>query len=183
MRASVAASSTLAAVERLIGIRERLRHPVVHAEVEVAHHEDHDLETLGQIERLHRHRVALFDRGRDQHDLLGVAVRQHSGREQVPLRRARRQPGGRPHALDVEHDAGNFGVVREAGELAHQRDAGARRRRHGPRARPAGADHHPNRRNLVFRLDDGVGRLARLRDPCGTSSDSRSAFRAAKTTA
>ena len=57
---------------------------------------------------------------------------------------------------------GHLGVVRQAGELAHQRDAGAGGRRHRPRARPAGADHHADRRDLVLGLDDREGRLAGL---------------------
>ena len=38
--------------------------------------------------------------------------------QDVALRRARRQAGGRPDALDVEDDRGNLGVVAETGELA-----------------------------------------------------------------
>ena len=79
----------------------------------------------------------------------------------VPLRGARRQPGGRPDALDVEDHARHFGVVGQAGELAHQRDARARGRGHRARAGPAGAEHHADRGDLVLGLDDRVGRLAR----------------------
>ena len=94
-----------------------------------------------------------------QHDVLRVAVREERGREQVALRRARRQAGRRADALDVEDHRRRFRVVREARELAHQRDAGAGRRRHRPRARPARADHHAERRDFVFRLDDRERRL------------------------
>ena len=52
----------LAAVERLVGEGERIGHPVVHPEVQVRHQEDRRLEPLGQVEGVHRHRVALLDR-------------------------------------------------------------------------------------------------------------------------
>ncbi len=59
---------------------------------------------------------------------------------------------------------GNLGVVAEAGELRHQRNAGARSRCHGARARPACAKHHADGGQFVFRLHDGEGRLAFRRD-------------------
>ena len=76
-----------------------------------------------------------------------------------------RQPGGRPDALHVENHRGNFRVISEAGELRHQRDARSRGGRHRPRARPACANHHAERGNLVLGLDDGKRRLAILVDP------------------
>ena len=42
----------LAALDRLGRILERIGHPVVHAEVEIAQDEDRRLELLGEIERL-----------------------------------------------------------------------------------------------------------------------------------
>jgi len=69
----------LAAIERLGRIVERLRHPGIHAQVKIGHHEDRRLESLGDFERVHRHRVALVDRGRQQHRVLGIAVRQYRG--------------------------------------------------------------------------------------------------------
>ena len=102
----------LAAIDRLVRIRERLRHPGVHAEVEIAHHEDDRLQPLGQVERVHRHLVALFDRRRQQQHVPRVAVRVERREEDVALRRARRQTRGRPDALDVEHDRRHLGVVR-----------------------------------------------------------------------
>ena len=52
-------------------------------------------------------------------------------------------------------DGGNLGVIGEAEEFLHQRDAGAGRRGEGARAVPAGADHHADGGDLVFRLHDG----------------------------
>ena len=128
------------------------------------------LEALGEVEGVHRHRVALLDRCRDQHDLLGVAVRQQRRAEDVALRGARRQAGRRPDALDVENHARDFRVVGEAGELAHQRDAGPGGRRHRARARPAGADDHADARRS--RPRPGRSRRSPCRRPCrcGTSS-------------
>ena len=64
----------LAPVDRLVRILEAVRHPVVHAEIEIHHHEHRRLEELGEIERLLRHRVALLHRVRNDHDVLGIAV-------------------------------------------------------------------------------------------------------------
>ena len=45
----------LAAILRLIGILERLRHPVVHAKIEVRHDEHRRLQLLGEIESVASH--------------------------------------------------------------------------------------------------------------------------------
>ena len=66
----------LAAIHRLLGILERLRHPVVHAEIEIGHDEHRRLQLLGEIERLARHAEALGHAARKQHGMLGVAVRE-----------------------------------------------------------------------------------------------------------
>ena len=94
--------------------------------------------------------------------MLGVAVREKRGAQQIALRRACRQSCRRTDALHVEDDRRRLGVIGEPGELRHQRDAGTCRRRHRARARPARANHHAERRNLVFGLDDRERRLARL---------------------
>ena len=80
--------------------------------------------------------------------------------EQIALRGAGRQAGRRPDALDVEDHRRHFGVVGQAGELGHQRDARTGGRGHRPGTGPARADHHAERGDLVLGLDDGEGRLA-----------------------
>ena len=69
----------LAARNRFVGVFERVGHPVVHPEIEIAHQEDRSLKLLGEIECLHRHGVALLDRGGQQQDVHGVAMRQVDG--------------------------------------------------------------------------------------------------------
>ena len=150
----------LAPVDRLLGIRERVGHPVVHAEVEVRHDEHGRLESLRQVESLDRELVALLHRARDEQDVLRVAVGEEVRREDVALHRPRRQAGRGAHALDVHDDGRDLGVVAETDELRHERDAGARSRRHRARARPARAEHHADRGELVLRLHDGAGGLA-----------------------
>ena len=152
----------LAAVERRLGIRERLGHPVVHAEVEIGHHEDRRLEALGEVEGLDGHRVALGDRRRQQQDVLGVAVRQARGKGDVALRGARRQARRGADTLDVEDHRRQLGVVGQPRELRHQRDAGARGRRHRAGAGPRRADDHAERGDLVLGLHDRERRLAGL---------------------
>ena len=114
----------LAAIERPSGYSNVLDIQVFIARSRSLITNTSDWKPLGEIERVHRHRVALFDGRRDQHDLLGVAVRQQRRAQDVALRGAGRQTRRRSHALDVEDHAGNLRVVGQPGELAHQRDAG-----------------------------------------------------------
>ena len=69
---------------------------------------------------------------------------------------ARWHAGGRSRALNIEEDAGNLSVVRQADELAHERDARPCGRREGARPGPAGADRYAGRRELILRLQDAV---------------------------
>ena len=115
---------------------EARAHPVVHPDVEIGHDEHRRLESLREIERFDGEREALARIRREERDVLRVAVRQIRDRQQIALLRARRHAGGRAGALNVEEDAGNLGVVRESDELAHQRDARARRRRERRARRP-----------------------------------------------
>src|SRR5262249_52268271 len=78
----------LAALNRLSWILERVRHPVVHAEVQVAHHKDWRLQLVGEIERLVRHGEALRRRTRNQHGMNRVAVRQLGHELDIALRGA-----------------------------------------------------------------------------------------------
>ena len=63
--------------------------PVVHADVEVGEHEDRRLEPLGQVEALHGELEALVRVGREEHDVLGVAVRGVGAHQDVALLGAR----------------------------------------------------------------------------------------------
>ena len=87
--------------------------------------------------------------------MLGVAVRRVRREQQVALLGLGRHAGRRAAALDVEQHGRDLGEVREADELLHQRDAGARGGRERARAVPAGADDHPDRRELILGLDEG----------------------------
>ena len=102
---SVALSSTLPRSSGRSGYSNVVDIASVHAEIEIAHHEDEGLQPLGEIERIHRHRVALFNRRRDEHHVLRVTVRQRGNGEEIALRRSCRQPRRWPHPLNVEDDA------------------------------------------------------------------------------
>ena len=115
---------------------------------------------LGEIEGLDGHGEAFLGRAREEHGVLGVAVREDGGGQDVALLRARGQAGGGADALHVEDHRGDFGVVAQADEFRHQRDAGTGGGGHGARARPAGAERHADGSQFVFGLHDGVGGLA-----------------------
>ena len=87
---NVRPAQDFSAINRFVGIRERIRHPVVHPEIKVRHDEHRRLEMLGQIKSLLRHCEALADRARKQHEMLGVAVTEKRRREHVALRSASR---------------------------------------------------------------------------------------------
>ena len=101
----------LAAHDGFCRIGERVRHPIVHAQVEIAHDEDGCLKFLGQVKGLDGHGVALFDRMGEQQNVLGVAVREDRGGEDIGLGSSCGQAGRRAHALDVENHAGHFSIV------------------------------------------------------------------------
>src|SRR5450759_315097 len=143
------------AIDRLVRIRERVRHPVVHPQVEVRHHKHRRLEPLGEIKSILCHGETLADRVRKQHDVLGVAVTEKGRREQVALRSSCGQAGRGPDALNIPDHRGNFHVIRQPRELRHQRDARTRGSSHRARTRPSRPDHHAHRRQFVFGLDDG----------------------------
>ena len=100
--------------------------PVVHADVEVAQHEDRRLEAFGEVEGIDRELERFARIGRKQADVARVAVRGIGAEHQVALLRARRHAGRWAGALHIEERRRDFGVVGEADELAHQRDARAR---------------------------------------------------------
>ena len=129
-------------------------HPVVHADVEVRHHEHRGLQALGEIERLHRHVEALLRIRRIQADVPRVAVRGVGARHEVALLRAGRHAGGGPDALDIEDHRRHLGVVRQPEEFVHERDARTGSCSEGARAVPHRADHHADGRQLILRLDE-----------------------------
>ena len=87
----------------------------------------------------------------------------YAAAKQIGLLRARRHSRRRADALHVEQHGGQLREVREAQELAHQRQAGAARRRERARAVPRGAEHDADRGELVLGLHDAVAPLAGLR--------------------
>ena len=104
--------------------------------------------------------------------MLRVAVGEEVGREDVALHRARGQARRGPDALDVHDDRRDLGVVPEADEFRHERDAGPDVVVIAARPGPARPDHHAERRELVLGLDDRAGGLPGLgihAEPAGSS--------------
>ena len=155
----------LAALDRRLGVRERIGEPEVHPEVKIAGDEDRGLKLLREVERLHGHRVAFADRAGNQDDVAAVAVTEQVELDNVSLAGASGQARARPHPLDVDDRDGDLGEIGEADELGHQRNARPGRRRERPCPGPARADRHADGRQLVLRLDHGEGSLAVGTDP------------------
>ena len=82
---------------------------------------------------------------------------------QVALLGAGRHAGRGPHALDVEHHRGHFGVIGQSQEFLHQRQPGAGSRGERARAVPGRADHHADRGQFVLGLDHDVVLAAAVR--------------------
>jgi hypothetical protein len=92
--------------------------------------------------------------------VLGVAVREQRGGEEIALHGAGGKSGGGSHALYVVDDGGNFGVITEADEFGHEREAGTGGGGHGTGAGPSSAEGHADGSQFVFGLHYGEGGAA-----------------------
>ena len=83
-----------------------IAHPVVHADVQVQHHDHRGLQSVRQVECLDGQLEALVGIGREQQHMTCVAVGRVGGRQDIGLLGARRHAGGRADALHVEQHGG-----------------------------------------------------------------------------
>ena len=120
------------------------------------------LELLGQVEGVDGDPEAVHQAGRRQHGALDFAVRAVHRQVQIALLVARRHARRRTRALRVDDHAGDLGHTRQAEHLGHQAEARAGRGRHRLLAGVRRAEHHADRRDLVFGLDDGAANLGQL---------------------
>ncbi len=90
---------------------QRAAQPVVHADVEVEHQEDRGLQPLGEVEGMRGEFEGFRRILREQHHVLGVAVRGIAAGDDVALLRARRHARGGAGALDVHDHGRDFGKV------------------------------------------------------------------------
>ena len=137
--------------------------PVVHADIEIGQHENRRLELFGEIETPDREFKTFGRIRREQQNVFGIAVRSVRAFEHVTLLGAGRHTGGRTDALDVDDDRGNLGVISQAKQFIHQRDAGTGGGSERTRSVPGSADHHADCREFVFGLDEGEVVLAGFR--------------------
>src|SRR5215471_10165373 len=116
----------LASIELFLRIRKRIRHPIIHAQIQIAHHEDWRLESFGEIKCLVPHVKAFGNAGWQQHDMLRVPMGRENHGKNVGLLRSRRQSSAWTDARNIENNGGNLGVVSESDKLLHQRDSRTR---------------------------------------------------------
>src|SRR5437899_11125383 len=139
------------AFDWFLRVGEWIRHPVVHAEIEVRHDEDRSLKMFSKVEGVLSHREALFDRARHQYDVLGISVAKNCVRQNVALRRARGQTRRRSNTLNVPNHSRNFRVVSQTCKLGHQRNSRPGRGSHSASSRPTRTHYHTDRGQFIFR--------------------------------
>ena len=172
----------LAAIQRLLRIRKRLRHPVVHAQIEIGEHKHRRLQPLRQIERRVAELEALLHGARQQNHVLGVAVRKKRRRQQIGLLRCAWACPSKARC-----------AARRRSRPESRRSSRARKtppsaRCPGPKSRSWTA-RRPSPRPAPCRSPPARPRPApRQRSPCppasrGTSSADRSSPQSAKSTA
>src|SRR5215813_14279859 len=98
---------------------------VIHADVEVEHHEDRGLQAVGKIESLGTEFEALSRILREEQNVLGVAVRGVSTEGDIALLRAGWHAGRWAGPLDIENNRRDFSEIGQSDELLHQGDAGS----------------------------------------------------------
>ena len=151
----------LTPIRHLAGVKLKVRnHPVVHPDIQVGHHDDRCLQALRVVKSGLRHGEAFVRVPWKEQHMLGVAMRGIGATHDVRLLRARRHTRGWAGALHIENDRGNFRVIRKANEFTHQRYAGTAGGGKGSRAVPGRSQHHANRCQFVFGLDNAIGVLA-----------------------
>ena len=89
------------------------------------------MELVGDIHGANRQIEASRHGLRGENDARNFAMRSINGQVQIRLFLLGGHSRGRPRALDVNHDDGDFGHSSEAQELNHERKPGTARRRHG----------------------------------------------------
>src|SRR4029077_1278051 len=115
--------------------------------------------------------------GRDQHDMLSIAMGGISAGHQVRLLRARRHACRRAAALDIEDDGGYLREIGQPEEFLHQRNARPGGSGKGTRPVPGGANGHADGRYLVLRLDDAEAILAGYRIGAVPPAEAHEGFR------
>src|SRR5689334_18277804 len=104
---------------------ERVAQPLVHADIEIEHHEYRRLQSLCEVERKRGKFEAFLWIFGQKKDMLGVAVRGVRAGQDVGLLSASGHASGRSAALNIEDDRRNLCEVGKADELLHERDTRA----------------------------------------------------------
>ena len=99
---------------------ERLGDVVVHAEIEIGHHDHGRLQPFGQVEGVGRHLETFFRRSGKQQRMFRIAVRSVSREQNIGLLRSRRHAGRRAGPLNVDQNGRDLGKIAETEEFVHQ---------------------------------------------------------------
>ena len=121
---------------------ERLAQVIVHADVQIQHHEDRGLEPFRVVERTSGEFETFARVFRKQQHLLGIAMRCIGAGQYIRLLGTRWHAGGRSAALHIKNHRRYFGKIRQPDEFLHQRYAGAGSTGKRAGAIPSCTDHH-----------------------------------------
>jgi hypothetical protein len=90
---------------------------MVHADIEIEHHEDRGLQAVGEIEGLGREFEGFGRVFRKQQHMLGVAMRSIGAGDDVALLGSRRHAGRGTGALHVDDHCRDLGEIGQADEF------------------------------------------------------------------
>src|SRR5689334_4819481 len=100
-------------------------HPIVHPNIEICHQEYRSLKPFREIERFGGELEAFSGVGWKKQNMFGIAMGGVGCFHEIALLRPCGHAGGWTDALHVDNNRRDLGVVRQAQELVHERDARA----------------------------------------------------------
>ena len=121
---------------------QRRRHPLVHAEIKIAHDNDGCLQAFREVKGFDSHAEAFGRRGREKQYVLGIAMRGISGGEDIGLLGAGGHARRGACSLHINQNRRDLCEIGQTKKFAHQRDARTTGCGKSACAIPVGANDH-----------------------------------------